>query len=269
MGLLNYITAHSMDEDYAHVHQLRELRGEKQRKPGRAAWVVLAVFGMLVGTAAVQTARTAGIAESSHESLVAQVNAGDAALEEARRRLIEVRAEALVAERDNRRATQARAAEQQRVTRMGALTGAIAVRGEGVRLTVNDAPDAVEDENFVLDRDLRDIVNGLWEAGAEAISINGQRLSTTSAIRLAGDAILVNNRDVRPPYVVLAIGNQNELPARFVESSTGTIFFNNKARYGLRFDMDPVDSVTIPAVDPIRLELQSAKNKADQVKGDS
>ena len=269
MGLLNYITAHSLDEDYAHVHQLRELRGEEPRKPGRAAWVVFAAFGLLVGTAGVQTARTAGVAESSHESLVNQVNAGDKALEEARRRLTKVRAEALVAERANREANQDRAAEQLRVRRMGVVTGAVAVRGEGVRATVNDAPDAVEDENFVLDRDLRDIANGLWQAGAEAISINGQRLTTTSAIRFAGDSILVNNKDVHPPYVVLAVGNRDELPARFVESTTGTFFLNNKARYGLRFEMVPLESVTIPAVDPTRLELQSAQNKADQVEGDS
>ncbi|CAM5647734.1 membrane protein [Streptomyces purpurascens] len=50
------------------------------------------------------------------------------------------------------------------------------------------------------------VVNGLWESGAEAVSINGQRLTALSAMRAAGDAILVDNKPLVPPYTVLAVG---------------------------------------------------------------
>ena len=47
-------------------------------------------------------------------------------------------------------------------------------------------------------QDLQIVVNGLWDAGAEAISVNGQRLTSKSAIRFAGQAILVNYRPADP-----------------------------------------------------------------------
>ena len=63
------------------------------------------------------------------------------------------------------------------------------------------------DTGRVRDRDMQRVVNGLWESGAEAISVNGQRLTALSAIRAAGDAILVDNKPLVPPYTVLAVGD--------------------------------------------------------------
>src|SRR5207302_160556 len=59
---------------------------------------------------------------------------------------------------------------------------------------------------LVLDRDLQDVANELWHDGAEAIAINGQRLTATTTIRAAGGAILVDFRPVTAPYQVSAIG---------------------------------------------------------------
>ena len=263
MGLLNYITAHSLDEDYAHVHQLREQRGlAESPRPGRSAVVVFALFGVLVATAAVQTARTAGIDESSHESLVAQVNAGRDVLERSRSTLSSLRREVVRAQRENDVTQRNTASARQLVNRLGARLGSVPVTGPGVKLVVDDAPDATSDQQIVLDSDLRDIVNGLWQAGAEAISINGYRLTTTSAIRVAGSLITVNYENVVPPYTVLAIGDPNRLPARFVESTTGTIWLNNKETFGLRFEMSNEDSLTLPAADPKRFKLEKATEKA-------
>ncbi len=99
------------------------------------------------------------------------------------------------------------------------LSGATAVHGPGVRLVVNDAKEAssgggdnpretadFSDTGRVRDRDMQRVVNGLWAAGAEAVSINGQRLTALSAIRAAGNAILVDNKPLVPPYTVLAVG---------------------------------------------------------------
>lgn len=105
---------------------------------------------------------------------------------------------------------------------MGILSGAVAVRGPGVKLVVNDAKEATQggdgnpretsgfsDTGRVRDRDMQRVINGLWESGAEAVSINGQRLTALSAIRAAGDAILVDNKPLVPPYTVLAVGTAN------------------------------------------------------------
>ena len=73
----------------------------------------------------------------------------------------------------------------------------------------------------VLDRDLQIVVNGLWAAGAEAISINGQRLTALSAIRSAGEAILVDFRPLSPPYVVSAVGEPTRCRPAFADGPLG------------------------------------------------
>ena len=94
--------------------------------------------------------------------------------------------------------------------------------GPGVMITVDDAPSANRDaRDRVLDTDLQMLANGLWKAGAEAIDINGHRLSNLTAIRSAGDAITVDYRSLTRPYEVHAIGDPRTLEARFVESSKG------------------------------------------------
>ena len=74
MGLLNYITAHSLDEDYAHVAEQKgpASPGDRRRNLHVASIVALALFGLLVTTAGVQTARSEPVRESSRDSLVAQ-----------------------------------------------------------------------------------------------------------------------------------------------------------------------------------------------------
>jgi uncharacterized protein YlxW (UPF0749 family) len=95
-------------------------------------------------------------------------------------------------------------------------------------------------------QDLQIVTNGLWQAGAEAISINGQRLTSRSAIRFAGEAILVDFRPLARPYVVSAIGDPGSLRAKFVASSTGSYFTALAANYKLRTEIASSDSLTLP-----------------------
>jgi uncharacterized protein YlxW (UPF0749 family) len=267
MGLLNYITATSLDADYAHVAQNREVRAARARRPGRGALVTAALFGLLVATAAVQTARNASVAEESHASLVDQVNDGRKALTQARADLASVQAELDAARNADQKARDLATAEENQLNRQGVAAGAVPVHGPGVRMVADDAPGATSDEQLVQDKDLRNIVNGLWAAGAEAIAINGQRLTALSAIRVAGTIITVNYENVAPPYTISAIGDPKTMPARFVESTTGSYWLNVKEQFGLRFTTTTVDSLTLPAVQPKRLQLVEAKNKASQAEG--
>ena len=131
--------------------------------------------------------------------------------------------------------------------RYGALTGSSAVTGPGVRVVANDAPGARSARNQVLDTDLQKLVNGFWEAGAEAIAINGQRLTNLSTIRTAGGAITVNARSLSPPYVVTVIGNKDTLPARFAETASGQAWLDLQRDVGLRLDITPVNNQRLPA----------------------
>ena len=260
-GLLDHITATSLDEDYAHAAARREAAtgggdaGAPRRPRSAPLLAVLAVFGLLLTTAAVQTARTASSQERSRESLVAQVQERRAELTRIRERLREDRRETARTVRSRAAAADAAAELARRERRLGASAGTVAVTGPGVRITVDDRPDARTPRQVVLDEDLQRLVNGLWTAGAEAVSINGERLTGLSAVRGAGEAITVNFRSLRRPYVVQAIGDPDSLPARFIESAGGTWWLNLESVYQLRFDMSSEDSLTLPAVPPPSLRL--------------
>jgi uncharacterized protein YlxW (UPF0749 family) len=98
----------------------------------------------------------------------------------------------------------------------------------------------------VLDVDLQAVVNGLWAGGAEAVSINGQRLTATSTIRTAGAAVLVDFRPVTSPYEVAAIG-PNDLDDRFNQSPTAANLRAVAEQYGLGLSVRAADDLTLPA----------------------
>jgi uncharacterized protein YlxW (UPF0749 family) len=256
MGLLNYVTAHALDEGYASASAARASTGEKgpDRRPRHlAAMLVLAVFGVLVATAGVQTARSEPALQSSKESLVTQVQDRREGLAEVRGRLTRLRAEVEQAQSDLLASSRAGRTLQDQLAERGSSAGTEAVTGPGVRITVDDSAEVVTRRQVVLDTDLQILVNGLWASGAEAVAINGQRLTTLSAIRVAGDAITVNLRSLAHPYVVEAIGNPDQLPARFVDSAAGTWWLNLQAVYDLQFEMTREDSLTLPAAPDVQL----------------
>lgn len=92
------------------------------------------------------------------------------------------------------------------------------VEGPGVVVKLEDGPSSASRSGIVRDTDLRTIMNLLWQAGAEAISIDGNRVGPGTTVRTAGSAILVNLNPVSSPYVIEALGD----PAAMLEMlSTG------------------------------------------------
>lgn len=96
----------------------------------------------------------------------------------------------------------------------------------------------------VQDQDLLLLVNELAAAGAEAISINGQRHVATTEIRRAGAMIVVNNVPIDRPYTILAIGDPSTLVGS-LRMRGGVV--EQLATWGVRIDVTPSDSLTIPA----------------------
>jgi uncharacterized protein YlxW (UPF0749 family) len=134
-----------------------------------------------------------------------------------------------------------------RLDRLGLSAARVPVTGEGIRVVVDDAPGATSDKQMVLDQDLQRLVNGLWGVGAEAISINGHRLTNLSAIREAGSAITVNFKSLNRPYTVSAIGNKDQMGAKLLDTDGGRTWLTLRASFGLRFDVNSEDSMTLPA----------------------
>jgi uncharacterized protein YlxW (UPF0749 family) len=127
-------------------------------------------------------------------------------------------------------------------------SGALGVSGPGVRVTLDDAPQTNGSaRNRVLDRDLQATVNALWAAGAEAVAINGERLTAQSAIRQAGDAILVDFSPLAPPYQVDAIGDPVAVETAFGSSPAAGRLRDYTQLYGLRFDYSRQSELRLPA----------------------
>jgi uncharacterized protein YlxW (UPF0749 family) len=145
-------------------------------------------------------------------------------------------------------------AAQKKLARLRFAAGFTDVVGNGVRVTVSDGVDdltlkpGAAQPGRILDRDLQMIANGLWQAGASAVSINNRRLTATSAIRAAGEAILVDYRPLNPPYVVLAIGpDADALAGKFRDNQAGLLLEQLARAYSVVWTLETIGQTKILA----------------------
>lgn len=128
------------------------------------------------------------------------------------------------------------------------VSGQTAVKGPGIILVLDDSTKTAkkDDPNLYLihDEDILRVINELKAAGAEAISINGQRLVANSEIRCAGPTLSVNNVRTAPPFEIRAIGNTKDLVAAI--NMRGGVADTLKV-WGIRLDVQEVTEVQIPA----------------------
>ena len=271
LGLLDHITATSLDADYAAAAQRREEQdpGGRPGRPGRVALVVLAVFGVLVATAGVQTARTADESASSRSSLIKQANDGKAQLAARRSSLRALeRQVATLRSRDLAATSQGRQVERQ-LTRLGVDSGSTATRGPGIQVTVDDAKGATDFKQQVQAPDLQRLVNGLWQVGAEGVAINGQRLTSLTSIRDAAGSVTVNYTSLRAPYTISAIGNPKTMGAALLDTAGGQTWVTLQSTFGLKFAVDTKDSMLLPAAKRVTLRVARQDRPADSSAGSS
>jgi uncharacterized protein YlxW (UPF0749 family) len=270
-GLLDHLTATALDEDYAQASRRRAAAAEGSAasgRPGTYALVALALFGVLVATAALQTSRGADQSASSHASLVSQVQERKAALTRRRAEVRDLTAQVSTLQAQDRTgATQERTAAA-RSARLGVLSGATPVHGPGVLVRVDDAPGAVDAQHQVQAPDLQKLVNGLWQVGAEAVSLNGQRLTALTSIRDAAGAITVNYRSLSPPYTLQAVGNPKKMGADLLDTAGGQTLLTLQSTFGLKFHVDTEDTMTLPAAKPPALRY-ARPSRLQEVKPDT
>lgn len=250
--LLTLITQQSLDQDYRMIAE-RRANGDLPREPTRLrmlAGVVLAIFGILISLAAVQTSRQSDITDAGRAALIAQINERKADLEHAQSEVAELQRGNLRLEQRLEQLRTSSRAEAALAGRLETETGFGVAHGPGVRIVVRSADDA-GDRRMVRDEDLAKLVDGLWQAGAEAIAVNGQRLTALGAIRNVGSAIHVNGRGLRPPYTVEAIGNRDTLGADLLATTHGSEFFSLADQLGFQYSVEAADNLVLPA-SPLR-----------------
>lgn len=256
MLLLTTLMEDSLDEGYARAAARRAAEGRTRSRSGTMLAVGLLAVGLLLATAAAQARARTEVSAAAREALTAEIRDREAANTRLERELRRTRAAALADRRAALRLTAQGAALSRELGRLEAVTGAAAVVGPGMVVSLADArsedaagtdprADDDTDDGRVTDRDLQTVVNEVWAAGAEAIAVNGQRLTSLSAIRAAGDAVLVDFRPLVPPYVVSAVGPP-AMRADFV-SGFGGSYLQVLRDYGIDYAVEGREQVRLPA----------------------
>lgn len=137
------------------------------------------------------------------------------------------------------------------VEQLGAASGALPVTGPGVRVELDDAAPTdlsgqVPTEGRVQDTDLRRITNFLWAAGAEAIAVNGRRITSTSYIADAGPAIVVDARPLARPYTVEAVGDPDALLTEVRTGPAGQYAAVIRDTYDVQVSVSGQDRLELP-----------------------
>ncbi|WP_088226287.1 DUF881 domain-containing protein [Desulfosporosinus sp. FKB] len=96
--------------------------------------------------------------------------------------------------------------------------GLVAVSGPGIRITLDDSKRTVQGQDdlnnyYIHEQYIREVFNALWNGGAEAIAVNGQRVTSNTEVFCGGSFIQINGTRQMPPYVIEAIGDKNNLTA--------------------------------------------------------
>lgn len=131
--------------------------------------------------------------------------------------------------------------------------GRRAVTGPGVVVRLWDAepgrnlPDWVTNDDLVVhQQDLEAVINALWAGGAEAMTLQGERVIATSAFRCVGNVLRLHGRIYSPPYEVQAIGDPEALTDALDDSVAVQTYLEYADRLGLGWESDEVDVLTLP-----------------------
>ncbi len=278
MSLLTNLLFNPVDPGYAEtaarrraIHQnAGDTPSRRPRLPGIWLAVCLAALGILLATAAAQVRDRAPSVARTNQALLEEINSRTAATAELENEVTALQADVDRARINGLRLTTIGREAADSLDDVERAAGVTPVEGPGIRVTVDDAEvdesaptgstaDAT-DLGRVLDRDLQLVVNGLWAAGAEAVAVNGQRLSALSAIRGAGDAILVDFRPLSPPYSVLALGDPAALRTGFLDGSAGQTLRLYRETYKIRYEVEDEADISLAGVSSTTLRYAQQRS---------
>ena len=247
MGLLAMLNNEIETDEYTNPDRLPV--GKKDPKWWIA--VVLSFSGLLFGIAVANTQRQQPILEKNREDLRATITKNIDLLNNTSESLSSINNE-IAQIQSKTPGLDFHGISQSNESNLQIFSGLSSVKGEGIEIVINDAAktDSLESSDIelarVYDSDIQLLVNALWASGAESIAINEGRLTSTSAIRSAGDAILVNYRPLLPPFVISAIGDK-DLKARLTKHPDYIDLEFVVKTYGLGFNVSENKEITMIA----------------------
>ncbi len=257
--LLIDLVNNPLDPGYA-AAAARRGSAPRRRYPDAVIAVGCLLIGFLIAVAYVHTHRSAPAADKVHADLVQRVRHAQQAndqLEDTATALERQLAAAQRAALPNSQALNSTLARDE------LAAGEVAADGPGLTVTLKEPPQPtaspsagrggsipIQATNILTDRDVRSVVNELWRDGAEAISVNDIRLTPTSAIRFAGEAVLVDFEPVTSPYRIRAIGAPDTLATNFAESAVASRYQTLAGAEHIGFTFTESQHLALPASAP-------------------
>ncbi|WP_345468531.1 DUF881 domain-containing protein [Actinoallomurus oryzae] len=252
--LADLLSGSGLDPGYEKAAARRAASGGTGRtgRAGRASRLLAAtlLLGLLGAVAVIQVRRGAPVAERQRNALIAQIRQRTDETDSLQRQADSLQRQTESLRRSALARSDAGQNAHQSLDRAAGEAAAAPASGAGAVVTVDDSHTThgatAQQDGRIYDQDLQRLVNGLWAVGATAVAVNGQRMTATTAIRSAGDAILVDYRPLSPPYVVTALGDDG-IGKDFAGSPAGRAFRTLEATFGIRFDIRQEDDVRLPA----------------------
>ncbi len=237
--LLDAIVRDALDPSYADA-AARSRRADRRVDGARAhhrasGLVLIAAAGLVIGLAVAFQHKTLPQVTSARQALAGDASATRRQVQTLERQLAALHGQVTALQREQLRTTQAGRAAQALAETLAASVGRTPVTGPGVTVTISDAAasrvpsagsrpaDPATAAGVVTDRDLQNVVNALWAGGAEAIAVGGIRLGPLTAIRTAGQTILVQFRALASPYRITAVGGPGLRPAIAAAPAIGAL----------------------------------------------
>lgn len=264
-ALVERIAAEALNPAYRARARQSARRGARSRRGVVVTMSAVVLVGLLIGVLLVGAQQRADLVDSERAGLVSLAAEARSEVEVLQQRVAELDVE-VRGLREAALGSQALGARQtEAIAQLGISAGVAPVAGPGARVVVADGDTAIgggdEALSRVLDIDVQQVVNGLWEAGAEAVSVNGQRVGALTAIRSVQDVILVNYNPVVGPYQVDAIGDPRTLATGFLRSSGGEWLQAVNLSAGIQFSIDSVtDDIEMPGEPAGPLRYAEADN---------
>jgi uncharacterized protein YlxW (UPF0749 family) len=143
---------------------------------------------------------------------------------------------------------------EERIARLEGPAGLTAVEGPGLSVTMNDAPEQVREtagedvsKTIVHQQDIQAVANAMWAGGAEAMTIQGQRVVSTTGIKCVGNTVLLHGVYYSPPYVISAIGDADGMRASLDNSAYIQAYLRDVDAWDLGWDVQQDASIRAPA----------------------
>lgn len=218
----------------------------------RAAGVGIgvALIGAVVTAAATQ--HRPGPRLTHKDRLVDLIEAEDARARDLRKQLDDLRARLDALEADDAQRVSALAGLQREADALAGYAGTAPVRGPGVHVELRDSPlrtspSGDPNDLVIHQQDIQAVVNALWAGGAEALTVNGERITATSAIRCVGNTLLLHGNVYSPPYVVEAIGSPDALQNGLATDPLLDVFREAVSDFRLGFTVHTETTLDLPA----------------------